>query len=117
MLPNKTLADSQMTNYSTLGRRRVVQIVTASYDAPTEVVKDACMKAIMMTDKVLTDPAPAVRLTAYQESSIEYKAFCWSNTDDYWDVYFALGENLRAAFAEYGVEMTYDHLNVHIVEK
>ena len=34
MLPNKELASSQMTNYTVLGRRRVVQRVTASYDAP-----------------------------------------------------------------------------------
>ena len=35
MLPNKELASSQMTNYTVLGRRRVVQRVAASYDAPT----------------------------------------------------------------------------------
>lgn len=32
MLPNKELASSQMTNYTVLGRRRVVQRVAASYD-------------------------------------------------------------------------------------
>ena len=39
MLPNKTLADSQMTNYTALGRRRVTQVISASYDAPTETVR------------------------------------------------------------------------------
>ena len=117
MMPNKTLADSQVTNYSKLGRRRVVQVVTASYDAPTETVKKACEQALAMTAGVLQDPASAVYLSNYKESSIEYKIFCWASVDTYWDVYFALGENLRSAFAENGVEMTYDHLNVHIVEK
>jgi small conductance mechanosensitive channel len=42
---------------------------------------------------------------------------CWANTDVYWDVYFALNENLRTAFASNGVEMTYNHLNVHVMEK
>ncbi|WP_298031978.1 mechanosensitive ion channel family protein [uncultured Dysosmobacter sp.] len=116
MLPNKSLADSQVTNYTALGRRRVVQKVTASYDAPTEKVKDTCQKALEMTDKVLADPAPAVWLTQYGDSSIEYTVYCWAAAGDYWDVYFALGEHLRTAFAENGVEMTYDHLNVHIVE-
>ena len=69
-----------------------------------------------MTDKILVDPAPAVNLSAYGSSSIEYTVLCWSTTDDYWDVYFGLGTNLRTAFAKNGVEMTYDHLNVHIVE-
>lgn len=116
MLPNKVLADSQMINYTTLGRRRVCQKVTASYDAPTETVKAACQAALDMTENVLTDPAPAIRLTNYGSSAIEYAVYCWATADDYWEVNFALGENLRTAFAQNGVEMTYDHLNVHIVE-
>jgi len=116
MLPNKTLADSQMVNYTVLGKRRVTQKVTASYDAPTETVKEACRKAVEMTDKVVDDPASVVYLSGYGESSVEYTVFCWCEAADYWDVHFGLCENLRTAFAQAGVEMTYDHLNVHIVE-
>jgi small conductance mechanosensitive channel len=43
--------------------------------------------------------------------------FCWTKADTYWDVYYDLIEHLRETFAQAGVEMTYDHLNVHIVEK
>lgn len=117
MLPNKTLADSQMINYTKLGKRRVKQVVTASYDAPTETVKAACHQALSMTDHIMADPAPAVYLSNYGQSSIEYTIFCWTATATYWDVHFGLGENLRTAFADHKVEMTYDHLNVHIVEK
>ena len=41
----------------------------------------------------------------------------WCDCADYWDVYFESLENIRTCFAEAGVEMTYNHLNVHIVEK
>ena len=116
MLPNKALASSQMTNYTVLGRRRVVQKVTASYDASTEAVKAACFQAVSETADVLEDPAPSVYITSYGNSSIEYTVYCWAASENYWPVYFALGENLRTAFAAHGVEMTYDHLNVHIVE-
>lgn len=116
MLPNKELASSQMINYTVLGRRRVVQKVTASYDAPTDTVKKACMAAVSMTENVLEDPAPTVYLTAYKDSSIEYSIYCWAAPDDYWPVYLSLGEHLRETFQQAGVEMTYDHLNVHIVE-
>lgn len=116
MLPNKELASSQMINYTVLGRRRVVQKVTASYDAPTDTVKKACMAAVAMTENVLEDPAPTVYLTAYKDSSIEYSIYCWAAPDDYWPVYLSLGEHLRETFQQAGVEMTYDHLNVHIVE-
>ncbi len=116
LLPNKELSSSKVSNYTVLGRRRVTQKVTASYDAPTETVKDACREALARTEKVLDAPAPSVYLTSYGSSAIEYTVYCWATPEDYWDVYFALGEHLRDTFAGAGVEMTYDHLNVHIVE-
>ena len=117
MQPNKELSASRIINYTALGRRRVVRTVTASYDAPTETVKAACLEAVAATPKVLPDPAPTVYLTNYGASSIEYSVRCWTATEDYWNAFFALNENLRDAFEKHGVEMTYDHLNVHVIEK
>lgn len=115
MQPNKELSSSRIVNYTALGRRRVVRRITASYDAPTDTVKAACMEAVAATPGTLEEPAPAVYLTDYGSSAIEYSVRCWTKTEDYWTAYFALNENLRTAFAAHGVEMTYDHLNVHMV--
>lgn len=115
MQPNKELSSSRIVNYTALGRRRVVRKITASYDAPTDTVKAACLEAVAATPGTLEEPAPAVYLTDYGSSAIEYSVRCWTKAEDYWTAYFALNENLRTAFAAHGVEMTYDHLNVHMV--
>ena len=99
MQPNKELSSSRIINYTAMGRRRVVRKVTASYDAPTETVKAACLEAAAATPGVLADPAPAVYLTDYGSSAIEYSVRCWTETKDYWGAYYALNENLRTAFA------------------
>ena len=117
MLPNKELSSSRIINYTAMGRRRVVVNVTASYDAPTDTVKAACMEAVAATPNVLPEPAPQAYLTGYGSSSIEYSVRCWTATKDYWGAYYALNENLRTAFAAHNVEMTYDHLNVHVLNK
>ena len=117
VVPNSTLSSDRIINYTTLGRRRVVIKVTASYDAPTDTVRKACMSAVARVDKVLSDPAPEVLLTNYGESSIEYTVRVWCPAADYGDVLFPLTEYLRTAFEEHGVEMTYNHLNIHILEK
>ncbi len=117
MLPNKELSSSRIINYTAMGRRRVVVNVTASYDAPTDTVKTACMEAVAATPNVLPEPAPQAYLTGYGSSSIEYSVRCWTATKDYWGAYYALNENLRTAFAAHNVEMTYDHLNVHVLNK
>ena len=116
MLPNKTLADSQVINYTALGRRRVTQVITASYGDETETVKAACRAALERTPGLLQDPPPAVYVTGYGESAIEYTIYCWCAAENFLNVKFTLSEQLRPAFAEHHVEMTYNHLNVHIVE-
>ena len=115
MQPNKELSSSRVINYTAMGRRRVVRKITASYDAPTEQVKAACLEAVAATPNVLPSPAPVAYLTDYGSSAIEYSVRCWTETKDYWNAYFALNENLRDAFAAHNVEMTYDHLNIHVV--
>ena len=117
MQPNKALSSSRVTNYTALGRRRIVHSVSASYDAPTETVKAACLEAVAAVPGVLSAPVPEVQLVNYGNSAIEYSVRCWASVADYWRVYFAVRENLRDAFARHGVEMTYDHLNVHVIEK
>ena len=116
VVPNKAISTARFTNYTALGKRRVSMKINASYDAPTEKVKAACLRGMGKTGRLLDNPAPAVHLTAYNSSSIEYTVFCWCKTEDFWDVTYALAENLRAAFDESGGDMTYDHLNVHVLE-
>lgn len=117
VVPNSTLSADRIINYTALGQRRVVVKVTASYDAPTATVRQACLNAVARIDKVLADPAPEVLLTNYGESSIEYTVRAWCLAADYADVLFPLTEYLRDAFDEAGVEMTYNHLNIHILDK
>ena len=101
LMPNKDLSSSKIINYTVLGRRRIVRTVTASYDVPTETVMTACM----------------VYLTNYGASSIEYTIYCWCTVENYWPAYHSINEKLRDTFAKHNVEMTYDHLNVHILDK
>lgn len=116
-VPNSQLSATKITNYNRLGRRRMDVTLTASYDAPTAQVRSAIEEALAAIPGILDDPAPVVYLSEYQSSSIEYLTRLWTAAEDYWTVYYALLEGVRESFARHGVEMTYDHLNVHIVER
>ena len=116
-VPNSDIASARIVNYNGRDTRRVEVKVTASYDAPIQLVKDTIGKLIAADSRVLTDPAPFVRVSGYGSSSIEYTIRVWCRAGDYWDVYFDLMDNMKPAFDAAGVEMTYDHLNVHVVEK
>lgn len=115
MLPNSKLMAGQIVNYTVRGVRRADHAVSASYNDAPEAVRSACLKALSRTPNILPDPAPQVVLTAYGESSIEYHVRFWAKTEDYWDAHFRSLEEIHRAFAEDGVTMTYNHLNVHIL--
>ena len=116
-VPNSHISAAKITNYNHLGKRRVDLKFTASYDAPTATVKKAIREVLDTLPQIMEDPAPVIYLTEYQASSIEYTVRVWTSSADYWDVYFAIQEGVRESFDRNQVEMTYDHLNVHLVEK
>ena len=113
-IPNSTVASSTITNFNRLGRRRMDLTFTASYDAPTEAVYAALREAMARFPQILDTPAPETHLKDYGASSIEYIARMWMPSSDYWTVYWGVTEAVRETFAAHNVEMTYDHLNVHM---
>ena len=115
-IPNGDLTSAAVKNYSREQNRRVDLTFSASYDAPTEAVKKAIEEAIAMDSRILPDPAPFVRLLSYDASSIKYVVRVWAENADYWDVYFNLNEHVRDSFVKNGVEMSYEHINVHMMQ-
>lgn len=115
--PNGNVTSGQIINHTAEDLRRVVIAITASYDSATEDVRAACLDAIAMTETALSEPAPFVAIKSYGSSSIEYTVRAWCKSSDYWDTFFGLNENLRVCFEKHGAEMSYDHLNVHLMNE
>lgn len=114
-IPNGQVASAKIVNYTRQDKRRVDLSFSASYNDETETVKAALISALDGDKRVLSEPAaPFVGLLKYNDSSIEYVLRLWTKSEDYWDVYFAVNERVREIFRERGIEMTYNHLNVHL---
>lgn len=116
MIPNRTVTASVITNYSTEGKRRLDLTISASYDAPTELVLEALREAAAIP-QVLPDEPQMFRLSGYGDSAISYLLRVWTATGDYWDAYFDILERVRNSFETRGIEMTYPHLNVHMAQE
>lgn len=114
MLPNSKLAAGKIVNYTVRGIRRADHALLVSYRCDPEAVKAACLEAVSRTPDVLPDPAPQAVLTSFGESAMEYHVRFWAKTDKFWDANFTSLEEIRRAFAARRIEMTYNHLNVHI---
>lgn len=115
-IPNGDVTSASVINYSKEPMRRVDMRFEASYDAPTAEVKAAIMDAIAADERISAEPAPFIALSAYKSSSIEYLVRIWCQNSDYWSVHYGMNERVRECFAAHGVEMSYEHMNVHILE-
>lgn len=117
-VPNKEVSSEKIINYTYQPERRIDMRITASYESPIEDVKNALMEAMVENTHCLSEPAPVTGLVNFGSSGIEYEVRMWIKTnDDYWAAYFELTEAIYRKFEKYNCEMTYDHLNVHLVDK
>ena len=113
-IPNKAVVSAEIVNYSVTGTRRVSIDVSASYDAPAQLVMDTLVACADMPE-ILSEPAaPAAMLMSYGDSVINYQLRYWVNSGDYWSTYFAINAKIKIAFDAAGIEMSYPHLNVHL---
>lgn len=115
-IPNGSVVAANITNYSAQPTRRVELVVSAAYEAPVEQVEQVLLAVASGHEKVLPDPAPFARVSKYGTSSVEYTVRVWCANGDYWSVYFDLMKAVKVAFDQNGIQMTYDHVNVHMVK-
>ena len=116
-VPNSEITSNKVTNFTHEPLRRVDIPFGADYSCAVEDVKAAVDELMRSNEKVLDDPAPFVSVLSYKGSNIEYVLRAWCKTEDYWDVFFAMNEGLLPALKKHGCAMSYDHVNVHVIEK
>ena len=117
-IPNGEVSSEVITNYSAQDKRRVDLTFSVSYDADPEQVKETIRQVVEAHPKGKREPQPPfVRTTALGESGVSYTLRVWCDTGDYWELYYDLLEQVRAAFDERHIDLTYNHLNVHLYQK
>ncbi|WP_411766728.1 mechanosensitive ion channel family protein [Winogradskyella sp. A3E31] len=113
IVPNGSLSNGNITNYSTEDKRRVDITFGVGYDSDIRKTKEIIMSVIDNHSLILKDPAPAINVSELADSSINFFTRVWANTPDYWAVKFDLMEQTKEALDEAGIDIPYPH-QVHI---
>ncbi len=116
-LPNSAIVSANIINYSAEEIRRVELKVSASYDAPVDRVKETLAHLLAEHPLTLPDPEPLIRVSNYGDNAIEYIVRVSCANQDYWTVRYDLLDALKPAFDQAGIEMTYPHVNVHMIDQ
>ena len=109
IIPNGSLSNGNIVNYSTEGTRRVDLVIGVSYDADIKQTKEVLLNILTANPKVLKDPAPSVTVLELADSSVNLAVRPWTKTEDYWSVYFDTTEQVKIELDKAGIEIPYPH--------
>jgi len=113
-IPNGTLTNSVVENYSAVENRRVDLTFSTAYNCDVDKVKALLMEIIEKHPLIIKEPEPFARLSEHADSALIYTVRVWCKTDDYWNVKFDLMESVKKAFDENGIEIPYPQVDVHM---
>lgn len=114
-IPNGSLTNSNIINYSTMKERMVDMTINAAYSADIDTVESILLEVAKSNPKVLNDPAPVARLSGHGSDAMEYVFRVWCKSEDYWDVKFDCLENVKKQFDEHNINIPYKQVDIHNV--
>lgn len=115
IIPNGSLSNGIINNFSNQTMRRVDLTVDVEYGSSSEGTKALLLKIINSDSRILTTPAePFVALNALKDSSVQFVIRVWVNASDYWGVYFDTLDKIYNELPKNGISFPFPQLDVNI---
>lgn len=113
-IPNGTLANGAVTNFSAHETRRIELKFGVAYSSDIDKVKDVIITTAKSHELVLEDPTPVVYLAEHADSALIFSLRVWVKKENYWTVFFDLTEATKKEFDKNGIEIPFPQLDVHM---
>lgn len=114
LIPNGTLSNGSLINYSTKDTRRVDLIFSAGYECDILKVRRVLKEIVDRHELILDYPEPFVGLFEQGQNSLDFAVRVWVDTPNYWTVYFDLLEQVKLRFDEEGISIPYPQMDLHV---
>ncbi|MNQ69912.1 Small-conductance mechanosensitive channel [compost metagenome] len=114
IMPNGSLSNGIITNYSKQANRQVLYDVKVDYSTDLSKARDVLLK-LAEDPRVHKDPEPVVVVSALGDTSINLSLRLWTSNADYWGVIFKLNESVRDSLRAAGVELAQPPRLVQVV--
>ena len=109
IIPNGSLSNGNIVNYSTEDTRRVDFTFGVGYDSDIKKTKEVILSVVNSNPLILKEPAPAVNVSELADSSINFFTRVWVKKEDYWAVNFDTIERTKEALDAAGIDIPYPH--------
>lgn len=116
-VPNGSLMNAVVTNYSSEETRRVDINYKITNDIDCEVVKKILVDAEKTAEGVLAEPAPFARLVDVDDDTYVFQTRAWCESANYWDTYFNVIEACSKALRENGIDDPEERIAIRMVKE
>ena len=117
ILPNGTLSNCSLTNYTNQDKRMIDLKVGISYQADLKTAKELMEKVMMEEPARLENEEMRVFVSELGESSGVIGIRAWVSTENYWEARWRVIEKVKYVLDENGIEIPYPQMDVTIREK
>lgn len=113
-IPNGSLSNGNIKNYSKELTRRGEIIIGAGYGSNMKHVKDVLTKVVADEPKILDEPAPIIRVKELADNSVNFQILAWAKNEDYWQMLSDIQENVKIQFDAEGIEIPFPQRDIVI---
>lgn len=115
-LPNSTIINNPIVNYSRLKTRRSVLSFKVAYHADIKLCKQIILDVIHSDGRTFTDPTPYVTVDELGDDYITLKVYFWVDAEDYYSVNNYVREALTNEFKKNNIPRSHKQYEVNIQE-
>lgn len=112
-IPNGSLANNNITNFSDKPTRRVDIAVGVAYGTDLKKTRQVVLDVLARDERIHADPAPAVYFTNFGDSSLDLTVRCWADTGNVWPVFWDNMEAIKEAFESNDIEIPFPQQDIH----
>ncbi|MCR5215329.1 MAG: mechanosensitive ion channel family protein [Lachnospiraceae bacterium] len=116
-MPNGSLSNAVVTNYSAHVERRVDILVDVSYDTDLSKAKDVIMKVFQKEAAIYQENTKfpiQVFVDRLGDSGITMVGRGWAKQADYWTCMWRLREDVKKALDDAGISIPFPQVDVHM---
>lgn len=109
IIPNSKAIDDVIKNYAGYPTRRIDLMIGVDYGDGLDKVISVIEGVVHAEERVMSDPAPIVRVDNLGSSSVDITVRSWVNTRDYLETKWALTKNIKETLDREGISIPYPH--------
>ncbi len=114
VLPNSTVLNGNVVNYSALALRRVDMVFSVAYGSDMDKVEKVLGDIARNHPKVLKSMKTLVFMRSHDASAIVYEVRVWGNSGDYLEISTTFPRLVYDAFEKEGIAIPFNQLDVHV---